>query len=206
LSIWTQWQSRFGIDRERTAEALRAAGFRLAGDPGATRQELRVAGTWLVERAVRRSRSVSRIGGLGLAGLPPERVGQLVVRWRLAQRIAIVYGHNPSSDTGGRVVARAMAIAHGIAAPEQGYLEPSFQDILRALRGPVPEQATLTLARQTVGSTLRRALRRPARWLPVVGGFPDADLETRQVGERILDTISRLGRDRVWSTEDALEL
>lgn len=129
------------------------------GELDATAQEL-------LKRSVRRATVRGAVAGLaGIASIPPEAVAALVQLTRLAQRLAVVYGHDPDTDRGRVWLVRALAEAVEVDLPRQGRWDLRLSN-LRAAFGRVdqegPDRAAWlarVLAVRAGGGTGERLLR-----------------------------------------------
>ena len=106
--------------------------------------------------------AVGAFGGMG--SLPPETVAGLVQTLRLAQRLALVYGHDLESDAGRLLLTRALAAAWEIELAPQGtwsmqvhQLPKVLAERLAAAGGTDPRRVALIVGRQA-GSLLGRRL------------------------------------------------
>ena len=65
-------------------------------------------------------------GVVGLAGVPPEAMVRLIQSFRLAQRIAVIYGYDPATDRGRIHVRRVFSAAWGFELPVQAFEDINF--------------------------------------------------------------------------------
>ena len=96
---------------------------------------------WVSEQVGLQTGIRSGIASLaGAVSIPPEVLLTLVTYVRLAQKLTIVYGFDPHSDTGQMVMWRALAAGLETELPEQGPLGMRLRDLTRlffnAERGP----------------------------------------------------------------------
>lgn len=112
----------------------------------------------LIERA---SYVFGAIGGaagiVGAATVPPEWVATNVGVLRLAQRLSVVYGFDPTTDRGEMAMCRALAAAYGVEVPETGPARMRVRDLPALFRGDGSR-------RQGIGARLARAMARSTAW------------------------------------------
>lgn len=147
--------------------SLSALGLRHATDGGdVTIAELDRSADHATRVSVRTAGLVGGAGGLvGWLGVPPETAARVVQSARLAQRLAIIYGHDPLSDRGQAHIRKALAEAWGIALPRQMESDLRLSDLptlfqrrpRAAVNGPAFMVSTLTTA--AFSSTTKRATR-----------------------------------------------
>jgi hypothetical protein len=154
----------------------------------------------VVEQAGATGTGIAALGGLG-GGLaaPSEAVAWAVATVRLAQRLAVVYGFDPSTPRGRAAVARALAAGFGAALPDDG---PSGLRVTEVLRGvatrqplPGPTQVGTLLARAVMRRSVRLATGRLGRLVPVVSsgvGAVENRRATLEIGARMKDVLRRL--------------
>lgn len=106
--------------------------------------------------------AVGAFGGMG--SLPPETVAALVQTLRLAQRLAVVYGHDLETDAGRLILTRALGAAWEIELAAQGtwsmqvrQLPKVLAERLAAAGGTDPQRVALMVGRQA-GSLLGRRI------------------------------------------------
>jgi hypothetical protein len=162
------------------------------------------------------TRSAGLVGAAGsmagLFGVPPEAAARMIQSTRLAQRLAIIYGHDPTSDTGALHVRRALAAAWEFDLPPLSMEDFRLTDIPNALRtyaqsgriGPAQ------IAHSMTATALSKATKRVSRLIPGLGvaiGLVANRRSARQQGET-MHTVLR----RTWlppthpSIEDAVEV
>lgn len=136
-------------------------------------------------------------GFAGAATVPPEWVATNIGVLRLAQRLCLVYGFDPTTDRGEMAMCRALAAAYNIEVPETGPLRMRIRDLPSLLRSEGS-------ARQGIGTRLARAMARSSAWwvagritrfVPVLSASSHA-VETRthvtETGRRMKEVLRRL--------------
>ncbi|MCB9687349.1 MAG: EcsC family protein [Alphaproteobacteria bacterium] len=141
----------------------------------------------------------SAVGGatsvVGAAGVPPEVALSAVVVLRMAQRLCIAYGFDPSDDRGQAALARALAAAYGVDLPESGAVGLRFSDLPALVR---PEGATDVggrIARAMVSGGLWWAASRVTRFVPLISAPRQAVRAREQIeamGLRMREVLRRL--------------
>jgi hypothetical protein len=211
------WYHAVSVQPERIRIWLRFRGLpfvdpRLPEPPVLT--EVDRTAELLIERA---SYVFGAIGGaagmVGAATVPPEWVATNVGVLRLAQRLSVVYGFDPTTDRGEMAMCRALAAAYGVEVPETGPARMRVRDLPSLLRGSGP--------RQGIGARLVRAMARSTAWwvagrvtrfVPVLSASTHA-VETRgQFGDTgrkmqaVLRRLAEVPNALVGPVEEALEL
>jgi hypothetical protein len=170
---------------------------------------------YLIKRACRSAAVTGAVGGMaGMAGVPPEVAWRLVQLLRLAQRLVVVYGHNPQRDDGRMLVQRAIAAGTGIELPAQGGVGMRVRDIPDVLRESTPtvHQGATWLAQAAVRQTARAVLKPIGRSVPGLAVAPAAWMARRSMrdqAERMLNVIQRASTGPKWNdsnTTDAIEV
>jgi hypothetical protein len=148
----------------------------------------------LVERSLRQATLRGAIAGsAGLVAIPPEALAALVQMVRLAQRLAVVHGHDPETDRGRLLLLRAVAAGLEVELPAQTTM---------GLRlGQVASSALVRRSETTADLASTLALRaavslagRVGRAIPVLGaglGALQARRTMRAAAERMERTLSR---------------
>lgn len=204
--------------------AVRAALERLSVPPAAVRASLARQGLAFVEpghppppevdlaRSARALvlRSADRAAWLGLAAgasgpgsLVPEALALLTHLGRLAQRLAVLYGLDPTNEAGKLAIGRALAQAFDLPTPAEGAWRLHLSDL--ASRSEA--SAWAPLARGLGGASLRRCAQQPWRWIPGLGALPTARArrrDLRDLGLRLATSLSRSAGFRF--AEEALEV
>ena len=155
------------VDAPDYRTSLTVLGLRHATDGGDfTIADLDRSADHAIRGSVRTAGLVGGAGGLvGWVGVPPETAARVIQSARLAQRLAIIYGHDPSSDRGQAHIRKALAEAWGIALPGQMESDLRLSDLptlirrrpRAAINGPAFMVSTLTTA--AFSSTTKRATR-----------------------------------------------
>lgn len=169
----------------------------------------------LIKRATRAATVSGAVSGMaGMAGVPPEIAWRLVQLLRLAQRLAIVYGTDPTRDKGRLLIQRAMAASFEVDLPAQGGLGMRVSDLPAVLRDTTPtvHQGATWLAQAAVRQTAKAVLRPLGRAVPGLASAPAA-WRSRQTmrtqAARMLGVIRRGSADPRWTVEkvtDAIEV
>ena len=128
---------RMSIDAATLRAELTARGLRW-DDPGDSQRpdgaELAKSAKHVIDASVRSSGLLGAASGVvGLAGVPPEAMARLIQSFRLAQRIAIIYGHDPATDRGRIHVRRALSAAWGFELPVQASEDIKLSQLPRVL-------------------------------------------------------------------------
>ena len=151
---------------------------------------------WVSEQVGLQTGIRSGIASLaGAVSIPPEVLLTLVTYVRLAQKLTIVYGFDPHSDTGQMVMWRALAAGLETELPEQGPLGMRLRDLTRLFSMPSADQVGTQVTRALVRKSVWTVLRRTTRFVPVlsvgsstVGGRK----RMRQAGKRMIRVLRRL--------------
>jgi hypothetical protein len=161
------------------------------------RVALDVAAERLIHQAGRRAALRGAAGALGgLPMLAPEAAASLVQGLRLAQRLAVLYGHDPETDRGKLLLTRALSRAWKVELPVDGVIGANLRqlpDVVRSrLTGPRPE--ALAVARTLAGQVLVLAGTRLSRVVPGLGttvGAVAARRELRAQGHAMKAVFER---------------
>lgn len=197
------WLQRLAsVSPPREQQRLRAAGrpYLSPSTPCPSQQELDATARWVVRRAVRRRRLTSRVVGLvGAPGVPSDVLSRALGLLRMAQRLAIVYGFDLTTDHGHVALRRALAAGIGVELPTHGPLARRATELVRpgeTVGGTLLREVVLWNARETS----------PVRALPIVGALGGSgDLST--VGHRMTEVLRGLAPPITPPpTEDAVEL
>jgi hypothetical protein len=148
----------------------------------------------------------------GLFGVPPEAAARMIQSTRLAQRLAIIYGHDPRSDTGALHVRRALAAAWEFELPPLSREDFRLTDIPNAMRSHAqsgrigPGQIAHTMTRKA----LSKATKRVSRLIPGLGaaiGLVANRRSALQQGETMHAVLRRTWLPPTYpSIEDAVEV
>lgn len=170
-----------------------------------TEEALALTAEHLIRRATRSATISGAVGGMaGMAGVPPEVAWHLVQLLRLAQRLMLVYGHNPEDDRGRLLAQRAMAACFEIDLPTQGGVGLRVRDLPSVLRDNVPtaHQGATWLAQAAVRQTAKAVLRPIGRSVPGLASGPAAwraRQSMRNQAERMLTVIQRASAGPQWA-------
>lgn len=149
---------------------LDADGLVTARAPGADEAALRSTSARVTESASRRALVRGALAGAaGVLAVAPEAALAIVTSLHLAQRLCVVWGEDPDSETGGLLVRRALAAAYGLELPADGRIDLPLHELPRALRAPPASAPTALLVR---GLGLRLAVTlggRASRLIPGLG-------------------------------------
>ncbi|MCB9668193.1 MAG: hypothetical protein H6736_12025 [Alphaproteobacteria bacterium] len=192
------------VDPVRERSRLRAAGRAYASPDGRAvpTSELDATAAWVVSRATRRRGLTARLVGLaGAPSVPGEVLSESVGLLRLAQRLAVVYGFDPSEDRGRTALWRALSAALEIELPEHAPIVPRATAVLQ----PGSRSLSGTLLRAVLGRATADAADGPLRFLPVVGSVRAPETSTAAMGERMARVLSRLAEPAAWSADAEAE-
>ena len=155
------------------------------------------------------------IAGLaGFAAVPPEALAALVQLLHLAQRLAIIYGHDPRTDRGRVWLLRALATALDVELPRQGRWDMSLSHLRDARRSALAEGPSSTaLVAQTFALRAATTLgTRLTRLVPGLGAglsAASARRATRRQGRLMIAIFQRSWEGAAQHTgevEDAVEV
>ena len=135
-------------------------------------------------------------GFLGAVAIPPEVLASIVSVLRLAQRLAVVYGFDPETESGKLILWRALAAAYEVELPTQGPVGLKVRELPDMLKSQLPatRQASAWLARQVVVRATSSVVGRVTRIVPGLGaGLAGwgAHRRTRAMGERMIEVYRR---------------
>lgn len=215
-AVWQQILNNLGerLDAELLpalyeAVALRTADIRHelteAGlafwDPATGREpepgQLEEAARTQVARAARNAAAGGALAGFaGAIALPPELAGALVQTLRLAQRLAVIYGHDPETDRGRLLLWRAIAAAWEVELPRQGAVDLRVSSLPALLSAQLPQHqaGAAQFARMIALSAAVSVGRRTLRLLPGVGAglsALDSRRRLREHGARMSAVFAR---------------
>lgn len=169
--------------------------------------ELDLAAEELIRRAGRSAVLRGAAGSFGgLATLGPDAVAALVQSLRLAQRLAVLYGHDPETDRGRLLLTRAMAAAWELELPREGAWGLRLRqlpEMLRSRLGAGLPGSSGTVARALAIRAAVTAGKRVGRVIPGFGttlGAISARRELRAQGERMKAVY-----ERAWGGDLLLE-
>ena len=150
-----------------------------------------------IDKAVLRAGIGGAISGVvGWVGVPPEVAARVVQSLRLAQRLAIIYGHNPHSDRGVIHIRSALAAAWDIDLPVQARMDMKLSDVSSVVRGGLPQthKTPTWLMRVLIGQATATVGRRAVRMVPGLGsgiGFLQSRSTVRHQGLRMLTIFQK---------------
>jgi hypothetical protein len=157
-------------------------------------------------RAVRAGTLTGGMAGFGgLLAVPPEVVASLVQTLRLAQRLAVIYGHDPETERGRLLLWRGIAAAFDVDLPAEGSLEWRLQRLAESLQEKAQAQR-ITPDRIARTLTVRLAVTltgRVSRLIPGVG----AGLGAWEGRKRLQEQAARMAPvfRRAWDGATFLE-
>jgi hypothetical protein len=170
------------------------------------------------DRVIRRSARIGAVGGAvagigGLAAVPAEAAGSLVHSIRTGQRLAVIYGHDPATDRGRLLLARALAAAFDLELPDGRALGMRVRDLPRIARDelvPTEGHTTWMFAMLSRGA-YRSARGRLLRGVPGLGATVGLWSAHRQSRHRaaLMKSVLRAAWDGGGSDlefEDAVEV
>ena len=173
----------------------------------------------VINRSGRRAAARGALAGAGgLFAVPPEAAASAVQTLRLAQRLVVVWGHDPETDLGQIHLARTLAAAFQVELPEQGPLDMRLSDLPKLAIDRVRPTQSTALVSQTGALARVLAVRsavtlatRFSRWIPGVGaglGAVSARRSLREQGERMVTHLRAARGPRVGDAmmEDAVEV
>jgi len=181
-----------------------------------TRDEIERTARWVIDNSRVSSMALGGIAGaLGPMSVPPEVMLSLLRAVRLAQRLAVVYGFDPDSDSGRMAMWRALAAGFEVDLPSEGPLGMRVSDIPEMIGTPsLPDPSTVagTLAKRALRRTFWRVAGRVTRWVPVmaIGAAANgAGGHTSTLGEEMMAVYARLAElplARLSMVDDAVEV
>ena len=174
---------------------------------------LRRAADSTIRSSVRRASIAGAASGMGgWLGVPPEIASRVVQSVRLAQRLAIIYGHDPQTDRGAMHVRKALAAGWQFDLPNQAKVDIKISDLPKMVQNQL--QPTQHAGGWMAHKLLRKATAsigsRFGRVVPGLGaglGAYQASRATRALGDRMRDVYIRLHRiPKPTRIEDAIEV
>jgi hypothetical protein len=204
------------VDPSEFREQLEAKGFAYV-DPTRLNQPSQDRVAYTAEKTIDKTVLRAGIGGAlsgvaGWAGVPPEVVARVIQSLRLAQRLAIIYGHNPRSDRGVIHIRRALAAAWGIDLPVQARMDMKLSDVPSAVRGGLPQihKTPTWLMRVLIGQATATVGRKAVRMIPGLGsgiGFMQSRSTVRHQGLCMLAIFQKTWVGSVHpDIDDAVEI
>lgn len=207
---------RISVDPRRFRRTLHTAGrvHVEEGQPRPSAEALRATGTWVIEQASFRSGAVGGIAGLsGAASVPAEVAARGLATLRLAQRLLLLYGFDPSSDRGQTALWKVLAAGLEIAVPDQALVGTKATDLPRAVATGDTRTVGGELVSALVRRTTRSVLSRAVRLVPLLGVASNARAASQRIGaagHRMLDVLDRLyeppAPDQVEDAEEVEEV
>jgi hypothetical protein len=169
--------------------------------------------THAISESVRSAGMIGAAGGLaGALSLPPEALARVIQSFRLAQRLVIIYGHDPLSDRGGMLVRRALSAAWEFELPPQANIDIKLSDIGGVIRAGLPaaHDGPAWMARTLAKTATAAVGRRFSRWIPGLGvgmGLIEGRRLARAQGGRMHHTFRVQWRGpQPTGVEDAIEI
>jgi len=166
-----------------------------------------------IKNSVRKASVVGAAGGLaGFFGVPPEAAARVLQSLRLAQRLAIIFGHDPGTDRGALHVRRALAAAWEFDLPKQANVDMRLSDLPTIVRAGLPahHNGSVWLTRTMLTQATSAVGRRITRFVPGLGiglGAFQARRNARAQGDRMLQVFMRSYRPpKPKGVEDAVEV
>jgi hypothetical protein len=135
-------------------------------------EALEATASQVIARAARKAGVGGAVSGAaGAFGVPPETAARLVQSLRLAQRLAIIYGHDPRSDRGQLLIRRALAQAYEVDLPQQASVGFKVSDLKGWVRSGVPaiHDGSLWFVRVLFRKAATNLGKRITRIIPGVG-------------------------------------
>ncbi len=207
---------RIGIDLESYHLELANLGLRYDLRDAMNRPtagELARSAEYAIQKSVRSAGMLGVASGFaGMFGVPPEALARIIQTFRLAQRIAIIYGHDPESDRGSMHVKKAMSAAWGIDLPSQARADLKMSDLKGVLKAGLPalHDGSAWMARTLTKTATAAVGRKASRWIPGFGAgmaLFQARRLAKDQGNRIHQSILRNWTSpQKASIEDAVEI
>lgn len=195
-------------------KALTTEGLCWVGQEDATAVNLKALDRSAQAAIAASTRSAGLVGAAGsfagLFGVPPEAAARVIHSTRLAQRLAIIFGHDPRSDRGALHVRRALAAAWEFDLPPLSSGDLRLTDLPNVLRAQTSRTGPRQIAHALSTTAMTRATKRVSRLIPGLGvaiGLVSSRRSARQQGEAMHALLRR-----TWippsrpSVEDAIEV
>ena len=208
--------SAMSIDVAEYREALHQSGqsfIHVSNSPAPSLESLNKAAQKAIKRSARKASIVGAAGGIaGFLGVPPEVAARIIQSVRLAQRLAIIYGHDPSTDRGAMHVRKALAAGWEFELPPQTKVDVRLSDIPSMVRSSFPATPHRGgwLAQTLVSRAASSVNSRIMRFVPGFGlglGAFQAHRTVRGIGLRMQNTYIRSYRHpKPTGIEDAIEV
>lgn len=198
---------------------LEAAGLPWYGapdQPAVHLQALEAASDQLIRHAARGATVRGAVAGAGgLLAVVPDSAASAIQTLHLAQRLAVVWGHDPDHDRGRLPMANALAAAYQIELPAQGQIDLRVRDLPAIVARSRPTRTTPATAQLARALATRAAVtftQRLGRVVPGLGAgvsAVSARRGIRQQGQRMVDCYRRTWRGELFShspVTDAVEV
>lgn len=148
----------------------------------------------------RASTLVGAMGGVaglvGAATVPPEWVAANVAVLRLAQRLCVVYGFDPTTDRGSMALARALAAGYDVELPETGPMRMRLRDLAVLARPGRPEPGMGgRIARAMAVSSAWWVAGQITRFVPLLSASThawDSQRKVDEIGRKMLGVLRRI--------------
>lgn len=163
-------------------------------------EELGMAADALIELARRDATAIGAAGGAaGAIGVPPEALASVIHVLRLAQRLCVLYGHDPDQGAGYVVMWQTVAAAWQIELPEE--MEVRVKDLPKTAAAQIPEAKELAawIGRKVVIRAVWSVLGKGIRWIPGMATGLSAYTANRRMksqGRRMKAHLDEMARDR----------
>jgi hypothetical protein len=166
-----------------------------------------------IDASVRSAGVVAALSGLcGAISVPPEAFIRIVQSFRLAQRLAIIYGHDPATDPGSLQVRRALSAAWEFNLPPQAKVNIKLTDLGGVIRSGLPaiHDGPAWMARTLAKTATKAVGHRFSRWVPGLGagmGLLDGRRLARAQGDRMHNNLKKRWQGpRQVGVEEAVEI
>lgn len=211
------WYSAVSVHPERVRAWLRFRGLPFvdpAVPPSPPLTEVDHTADVVIGRA---STLVGALGGaaglVGAATVPPEWVAANVAVLRLAQRLCVVYGFDPSNDRGQMALCRALAAGYDVQLPETGPMRMRLRDLAALARPGRPEPGMGgRIARAMAVSSAWWVAGQVTRFVPLVSASThawDSQRKVDEIGRKMLAVLRRIAEVPAaleGAIEEAVEL
>lgn len=143
----------------------------------------------------------------GLATVPPELALNAVLALRMAQRLAVVHGIDPSTRDGQLVLARAYAAALALPLPREARLDGRVSALPAIVSGHLPARSDLAraLAARAVSRGATAVALRVGRAVPGLGpavGAWSARRRVQRMAARMLEVLAAARAESTWDLSD----
>ena len=189
------------LETEEVRQDLRDAGVPYVDlDHHPSVEELGIAADALIELARRDATAIGAAGGAaGAIGVPPEALASVIHVLRLAQRLCVLYGHDPERGPGYVVMCKTVAAAWQIELPEE--MEVRVKDLPSTAAAQLPESKELAswIARKVATRAVWSVLGKGIRWIPGMATGISAYAANRRMkrqGRRMKALLQELATER----------